>query len=84
MTTEKTSLWIAKLSVDGKKLMHEFLKYINLKKTPSKQELKILNTDEEALSIIFGRLKLQKTIEELNTAMKLFNNIYKIKLTLIK
>ncbi len=84
MAKEKTSLWIAKLSNAGKALMHDFLKYLNMKNEPKvNSDLKLLDADIEALGVIFSRLKLQKSVSEINDAIKVFNNLYGIKILLI-
>ena len=84
MAPEKTSLWIAKLSPSGKKIMHQFLMYLNTQKPFSKEKNLVLSDlDIEALGVIFSRLKLQKAIDEINRAIKLFNDTYQIKILLI-
>ena len=80
---EKTSIWIRKLSKDGKAAMHSFLVFFNTGNL-DKNTFELTPTDTKALSVIVQRLQLQNSIQKINGAIEKFNESKNTNLDLIK
>ncbi len=83
MSTEKTSIWINRLSNQGKLAMHSFLVFFNTGKMDD-IKFEIEKKDTEALTIIAQRLSLQNSVEKVNKAISEFNSAKGTELELIK
>ena len=68
MSSEKTSIWISRLSSQGKFAMHSFLVYFNTGKT-NEMTFELSKKDTEALSVIIQRLQLQNPVSKINSAI---------------
>ena len=79
---EKTSLWIRKLSKDGRAAMHSFLVFFNTGNL-DKNTFELTPTDTKALSVIVQRLQLQNSVEDVNKAIENFNEAKNTNLDLI-